>query len=395
MTLAICLICLSIVIALSIPHVVVYIFNHMQENLDVHPVAKYYVWGTVIVAFKLYILIFAGDIYTIIVRGFFEASKVGDVRTNYIIGIVALVFFQIMGFISTLSLTCTTRIRFWNNFPPLPVLIDGIVCFCHCNKKIALIAGIYVFTVCLNLVATHMIYILLAIVASPIASTSLLLLFGTATFVVIAVWAFILETVDQTKRRDWYKLVFCVFVCFVFLGFVASFIAFIIKVNIQVEHYHRDSILATLITTLVPSSVLGFIGYLGRRMLIIMDSAEREGARNNDQADGHPMQPQPNLPATAQQHQPMAPCAQQDQPDQLVGQQQGQPDQPVGQQQGQLDQPVHVGLQPNQRPDQPVEHVVVFVNKSFEELRDGGSTSDLPNYGSMNPVHRQSQLSPV
>ncbi len=371
MTLTLCLILLSIVISLSTPHVVVYVYDHTQEKFDKHPMAKCYVWGTVIVAVILSMLIFVGDVYVIIVRGITEKSQLVDVRANYIVGFVSLVFFHVLAFVSTLSLIWMNHTRFWDNFP-VPVLVDKIVC----NRTVALIAGIVFFTYCLNLVAAHMVYILLAIVASPIASTSLALLFGTATFVVIAVWAFILETFEKTNRREWYKLVFCVFVCFVFLGFVACSIAFIINVNIQVEHYNRDSILATLIITLVPSSILGFIGYLGRRMLIIMDSAEREGARNNDQADGRP---QLNLPATAQHHQPMAP-------------RQDQPDQPVGQQQGQPDQPVHVGLQPNQ---QPVEHDVVFVNKSFEELRDGGSTSDLPNYGSMNPVHRQSQLSPV
>lgn len=294
--LTVCLICLGFFFSLGTPHILVYMYDPIQKAVIQHSVTQYLIWGIATTSFFMAPLILAQDFNAVIARGYYERSIVPDVRTKYIIGFTSLVFFPLLSAASTISLCYTHHGDIREDFP-VPTVIEWTIkksCLrfsTMSSKVIAQYLGIFSFTGCLELLAAHMVYILLAIVASPIPTTSFLLLYGAAVFVLVVFCAFSLKAADsmssvdnnindasssaegndrQRKHpscKEWVCYVSHVLAGIAFLGFIFSFIAFIIRVNIQVEQYNRDSILATLITTLIPSASLAIIGYVAKKAL--------------------------------------------------------------------------------------------------------------------------------
>ena len=127
-----------------------------------------------------------------------------------------------------------------------------------------------------QLLAFHMIYLFLGLIASPTQAISILAFYITASFCLITCITVFLKVVkihkstlggfNQNKCKNFFKQLLGVVLGVLFLGFVASFIAFFLQVVILVGDQGSGQVNA-FVGALVPSVILGVLGVAGEKIV--------------------------------------------------------------------------------------------------------------------------------
>ena len=234
---------------------------------------QYFLWSILILSPVLVGIVLGIDLYTLIDFGLRrEQSSQGDIVANFALAGAAVVFFMIFDIVLTSLLVCTGVLK--SDFTTPASL--KFLCSCFCKTKFLQSIAIYSFMLGVQLLAFHMIYLFLGLIASPTQAISILAFYITASFCLITCVAVFLKVVkihkstlggfNQNKCKNFFKRLLGVVLGVLFLGFVASFIAFFLQVVILVGDQGSGQVNA-FVGALVPSVILGVLGVAGEKIV--------------------------------------------------------------------------------------------------------------------------------
>ena len=147
----------------------------------------------------------------------------------------------------------------------------------------------YVFTLWLQHISFHGFYVLLAFIASPLQTASLVAFYTAAAFCVISFIAVILkvtdvecqgfdrQTCEDCNWKGFLKRLALLLIVMLFFSFVSCFIAYYVETAVLVEEYRNSGGVSVFIGSLAPSIVLSLLGFIGKKIVDVNTNPNEEG----------------------------------------------------------------------------------------------------------------------
>ena len=272
---------LPVVIAILLPPLVVTNYIRIRTRMiKEESNAQYYAWAIVTVS-SLLNCFFLGRYMPVIVSGIQENTANADVKWYYFSTFFVLLAYPIMNF--TIAIIAAVYYRMTKVMLQNPIPCP-IRC---CNHKytgfIAFSTGIATTTFVIQFMCPHSLYIILALLVSPIHTCSFLLLYVAGLLCLIVLIAIFLKAVDVKCRGI--VLVFIGIIVFILLNI---FITAFTEVMILFGDYNNNGGVLSIIGSIAETSVLSALAYAGNKMLESFGSKQRDSTNQEMKPDVRP-----------------------------------------------------------------------------------------------------------
>ena len=277
---------LPIIFAILLPSLTVINYIRIRKQMiKEESSALYYVWAVVIVSIPLNCF-FLGRNAPVAMSGVQENTANADVKWYYFLSFFVIMAYPILNYLIAIVAAVYSRMIKVILQNPIPCPIR-----CCSHKYSGLIAftlGIATTTFAIQWMCPHSLYIILALIVSPIHTCSFLSLYAAGLLCLVVLIAIFLKAVHVRCRG-----ILLAFIGVVMFVLLIIFITAFMEVMILFGDYNNTGGVLSIIGSIAETSVLTALAYAGNTTLKSFGSKQRD---LTNQENGPDVRPDKNVP---------------------------------------------------------------------------------------------------
>jgi len=297
---------LVVSVILSCPLLFIALYGKLLDKAKKGNNTRYFIWSFAIAAIPMDILITASDLILLLeIYPWYshQSSLIFAFIVVYTVGLVSLIFINAPIFIGPMLYIKYNRDL--NKKLPLPSCFNAIaercncICKCHggyfCRECVFLMIGYTSFTWMLELLAYHIIYILLGAIVTPMETLATLSFYIAAYFSMVVYAAIVIKVMDsdyyQTKTKNFFFCIMpAIIVGLLFLGWIGCFMWYFHTYITLVQTYSTSQGIWHVIGSILPTIFSSIFVLWGKYILDKMKSTkpqnpEAPNQNNTDSSD--------------------------------------------------------------------------------------------------------------